>query len=349
MAAEKEPTVSEYAAEGGKARANALTREQRREIARKAAITRWQREGYTVPVQATYGAPERPLRIGTIEIPCYVLVDGRRVLAQRGLQTSVGMSRSGGKPGARRLAQFLATLGAKGLDVNDLIARINNPIRFVPPHGGNVADGYEATILTDICDVVLEARRQGKILLPRQEHIADACGILIRAFAKVGIIALVDEATGYQDARARDSLARILEAFIAKDLRKWVKTFPAEFYKEMFRLRKWDFSETSGARPAVVGHLTNDLVYRRLAPGVLDELRRLISRDEKGRLKTHLHRRLTEDIGHPRLREHLAAVVALMKASTNWDQFMRAIDRALPVYGKTMLLAMDYEAKAATA
>ena len=349
MKEDKESTLHEYASDGGRARANALTREQRREIARKAAITRWQREGYTVPVQATYGAPDRPLRIGEVEIPCYVLADGRRVLAQRGLQTSIGMSRSGGRPGARRLAQFLASLGAKGLDVNDLIARINTPIRFIPPHGGNVADGYEATILPDICDVILEAKRLGKILLPRQEHIADACGILVRAFAKIGIIALVDEATGYQDARARDSLARILEAFIAKELRKWVKTFPAEFYKEMFRLRKWDFSENSGARPAVVGHLTNDLVYRRLAPGVLDELRRLTPRDEKGRLKTHFHRRLTEDIGNPRLREHLAAVVALMKASTHWEQFMRAIDRALPVYGRTLPLPLDYDAMEATA
>ena len=102
------------------------------------------------------------------------------------------------------------------------------------------------------------------------------------------------------------------------------------------------FSETTGARPAVVGHLTNDLVYKRLAPGVLDELRRLTPRDEKGRLKHKFFQRLTEDLGHPRLREHLAAVVALMKASTNWDQFMRAIDRALPVYGKTLPLPLDY-------
>lgn len=93
-----------------------------------------------------------------------------------------------------------------------------------------------------------------------------------------------------QDIRARDSLTKLLEAFIAKEQCKWVKTFPAEFYKEMFRLRKWTFSEAGTAKPALVGHLTNDLVYSRLAPGVLDELRRVTPRDDKGRLKTHLHR-----------------------------------------------------------
>lgn len=333
--------VSKYAAKGGKARANALTREQRSEIARIAAAARWTKEGHVMPVQATYGAPDRPLRIGAIEIPCYVLADGRRVLAQRGLQSGIGMSRSGGKAGARRLAMFLSSLVAKGLQVNDLIARVNNPVRFIPPHGGNIADGFEATILPDICDVILEARKEG-MLVAQQEHLAKTCEILVRGFAKVGIIALVDEATGYQDVRTRDGLARILETFIAKDLRKWVKTFPAEFYKEMFRLKGWTFSDVSAARPQVVGHLTNNLVYQRLAPGVLQELRRLTSRDDKGRLKTHLHRRLTEDIGHPRLREHLSAVVALEKAATSWDRFMRSIDRALPVYGKTMVLPLEY-------
>jgi len=85
---------------------------------------------YTPPKSNT-----SPLRIGDIEIPCYVLADGRRVLAQRGLQGGVGLSRSGGKPGARRLTSFLTSLDAKGIDTGDLIARVNEPILFIPPHG----------------------------------------------------------------------------------------------------------------------------------------------------------------------------------------------------------------------
>jgi len=344
MPKESDGTVAEYAAQGGKARASALTREQRRDIARTAAVARWAKEGHTAPVQATYGAPDRPLRIGSIDIPCYVLSDGRRVLAQRGLQAGIGMSRSGGKPGARRLAQFLASLGAKGLEVSDLIARINNPIRFIPPHGGNLADGYEATILPEICDVVLDARRIGSILLAQQEHIADACEILVRAFAKVGIIALVDEATGYQDYRARDALAKILEAFIAKELRKWVSTFPLDYYKELFRLRGWKFPKLpvdQQKRPILVGKITNDVIYDRLAPGVRKRLHELTPRDEKGRLKHRLFQHLTEDVGDPKLREHLASVVTLMKASDGWHQFTGMLNRALPRYGDTPYLPFE--------
>lgn len=155
--------------------------------------------------------------------------------------------------------------------------------------------------------------------------------ILVRGFARVGIIALVDEATGYQADRARDALAKILEEFVAKELRKWVRTFPGEFYREMFRLRKIPYTG-SVKKPQYIGHLTNDLVYARLAPGVLDELRRVTPRNEKGQLKHRLFQRLTEDVGHPKLREHLASVIALMKAADTWDQFMGMMDRSLRKY-----------------
>jgi hypothetical protein len=102
-----------------------------------------------------------------------------------------------------------------------------NPIEFKTPQG-NRALGYEATVLADICDAVLEARKAGK-LTSKQQHIAAQCEILVRGFARVGIIALVDEATGYQADRARDALAKILQAFVAKELREWVKRFPGEF------------------------------------------------------------------------------------------------------------------------
>jgi hypothetical protein len=109
----------------------------------------------------------------------------------------------------------------------------------------------------------------------------------------------------------------------------------------LYRLRGWRVADDSSARPALVGRLTDNLVYRRLAPGIRDELRRLVPRDEKGRLKAHLHRRLTEDIGHPKLREHLAAVVALMRASSSWDGFLRILDLALPKYGDNLRLALE--------
>ena len=103
---------------------------------------------------------------------------------------------------------------------------------------------------------------------------------------------------------------------------------------EMFRLRGWQYVPWSVKRPSVVGKYTTDLIYERLAPGVLEELKCLTPRDEKGRTKHRFFQRLTEDVGHPRLREHIASVVTLMKASTKWGQFYRMLQRALPKYGE---------------
>src|SRR5262249_49955233 len=152
-------------------------------------------------------------RLAHIEIPCYVLNDGRRVLVQRGLQSGIGMSEGGGKSGARKIVELLGSLREKGLDIRDLIARANSPIKFIPPHGGNPGDGYEATILPDICAVLIDAGRLGK-LGKRSAHLAERAALLQHAFASIGIIALVDEATGYQGFRPQDALQAYLEKVI---------------------------------------------------------------------------------------------------------------------------------------
>lgn len=281
--------------------------------------------------QATHGSSDHPLRIGSLEIPCYVLEDGRRVLVQNGMITALGMKQgTAGKGEGNRLVKFMNTKGVSEFVNEDLRAAILNPIKFKSPNGAEL-EGYNATILADLCDSVLEARKLNKLNY-QQQHIADQCEILVRGFARVGIIALVDEATGYQDFRARQALEKILEKFLSDELSKWAKRFPDAFYKELFRLRGWNYNPDSVKRPGVVGTLTNDIVYSRLAPGVLEELKKKTPRDDKGRAKIHYHRWLTEDIGHPKLQEHLSAVIALMRASQDWKTFSRLLNRALPKF-----------------
>src|ERR1019366_5267357 len=142
-------------ARGGRARAEKLTAQERKDIARHAAQERWQRD---LP-QATHGSPDHPLRIGELEIPCYVLGDGRRVLHQRGMVNALGMSRgSSGSTGGDRLAKFTAGDRLKPYVSKELIAVTENPIRFRTPTN-QLAYGYEATVLADICEAVLAARK----------------------------------------------------------------------------------------------------------------------------------------------------------------------------------------------
>ncbi|MEX0856245.1 MAG: P63C domain-containing protein, partial [Gemmatimonadota bacterium] len=184
-------------------------------------------------------------------------------------------------------------------------------------------------------EVWLDARQEG-VLGPTQEQIAAKADILLRGLAHVGIIALVDEATGFQAVRARDALAKILEAFVTEALQKWVRTFPPAFYEELFRLRGLEYPPKGMKMPQYFGHLTNNIVYDRIAPGVKAELKRVTPRDETGRHKDKLFQRLTEDVGHPRLREHLASVIALMRVSPDYETFDAHLNKALPKWDETL-------------
>jgi hypothetical protein len=332
MADELELTPQELGAKGGKVRAARLTREQRAEIARKGARAKWAKEGVQMnePVPVAYGSPDRPLRIGNAEIPCYVLQDGRRVLSQRGLQAALGLSTGGGKGGARRLGAFLTSVSRKGVEINDLAARASTDIRFIPKRGGPLALGYDATILEEICQVIIDADKAGK-LAPNQKHLAEKARILQRGFAKVGVIALVDEATGFQKDRPAHALAEILDAFIAKELRDWVRRFPFEFYQEIYRLKGWDTSELkpNSSKPAEVARITVELIYRRLGPSAIYKtLTKLTPRSEKGYLKNKLHLWLSPDIGDPKLGALIDKVIAVMKLSDNWPHLMQNMERA---------------------
>ena len=293
----------------------------------------------TEPKKVIAGAPDRPLIIGDIEIQCYVLEDETRVLSQRGLQSALGMGLGGARiAGARRIGQLVGYIESKDIDVNDLPARAEAAIEFQPPGGGRTALATPAVLLVDLCKLILEARDAG-VLHPRQSHIAVQADILIRGLATVGIIALVDEATGYQDIRAQRYLATILEAFIAKELQPWTRTFPYEFYQLLYKLRGWPGPDGNKRTPQV-GKDTNDIVYERLAPGVLDELRRLTPKTPAGNRSHRFFQWFTPDHGHPKLKEHLAAVMALMRAAPNWTVFRRLLNRAFPKLNETIPLPL---------
>ena len=289
----------------------------------------------TEPLEVIAGAPDRPLVIGDIEIPCYVLEDETRVLSQRGVTAGIGLNPDAGF----RMPQFMASRSIAKYVSADSMPALKHPVRFKNPVGGGIALGYPATLLPDICDVILAARAAGS-LQERQLPIAQRCELLIRGLAQVGIIALVDEATGYQKLRAQRALAIILEKFIAKELQPWTKTFPYEFYTEIARLKGWP-PMYSMKRPSVVGHYTNDIVYERIAPGLLEELQNVNPTLPTGRRQQRHHQWFTPEFGHPRLKEHLAAVTALMRAAPNWPAFQRSLQRAFRKLNDTLPLPIE--------
>ena len=321
-------TTNSSKSRGGKARATKLSALERSAIAKKAAASRWA----DLPNAVCATSEGQPLRIADVELECYVLEDGTRLLSQAGFLSALGRHR---KANVRRER---APVILQGKAINAFISKDtmekSKPIAFRTPHGVR-ASGYRAELLPEVCLVYLKAR-DANALPPNQLHVAKRADILVRGLAHVGIIALVDEATGYQDLRARNALAQILEQFIAKELQAWVRTFPEDYYREMFRLRGLNYPEDTVKRPQYFGTLTNDIVYDRLAPGVLDELKKVTPRTEAGNLRHKLFQRLTTNLGYPKLREHLGSVTAIMKLSRSWGEFTDNLNRLHPKYGDTM-------------
>jgi hypothetical protein len=333
----KKPSVIGIAAAGGRARAEQLSADERRAIARHAAVSRWTNQ--RLP-QATH---DGTLLIGEMELACAVLEDGTRLLSQRALTKAIGAPQ-GGHAFARRSAGgvaelpiFLANERLKPFISVDLAASLTKPVEYLPKHGGRSAFGIKAELVPAICDVWLKAR-EALALTPHQHNIAHKAELLVRGLAHVGIIALVDEATGYQADRARDELAQILEAYIAKELLPWTQRFPTEFFRQIYRLQGWEFRPGSLRGPRYVGKLINKLVYGPLPPGVLEQLKHLNPPNEKGYRRYKHHQFLTDDIGNPHLERQIVEVTTLMRVSDDKQSFEQLFRRAFPRAGEQLKL-----------
>lgn len=328
-------------AKGGAARAKSLTPQQRKEIATNAGKARWR----AAEIQKATHTGE--LHIGDLAIACAVLPDGTRVLSQRSVGRALGRASGGAdwkrqdESAAGKLPYFLAAKNINRFISKELMVAATLPIEYRHSQGGGVAHGIPASALPQICDVWLKAKDAGA-LSPSQLAIAKRADILMRGLAHIGIVALVDEATGFQKDRARDALAQILEAFVAKELQPYVKTFPADYYEQLFRLYNLPYPPVGNRswRPSFFGNVTNEVVYARLAPELLPELKRAASKAEK---KAKLHQWLTQEMGHPKLKEHLASIVTIMKLSLSPKDFMNKVAQIHPRYGETKPLPLDEE------
>ena len=273
---------------------------------------------------------EGELDLAGYAIPCYVLEDGTRVLSTLGMQNALKMNAYEGDRSSVRLTRSLA---AKNLQI------LSHPGKNVAHEkvvtcykGEKKVNGYEATALADVCDLYLEARKHID-LGSKQKAIADQCEILIRGFARVGIIALIDEATGYQYERERFELQKVLNAYISDEILKWQLTFTDEFYRHIFRL--WNIPFTAQGikkRPGVIGKLTVKYIYSQLPKEVINKIKENSERLPNGGYKYRWHQSLSTDIGREHLKKQINEVIAIMSISDTKEQFIKLFNKRYSDY-----------------
>lgn len=269
------------------------------------------------------------VNIGQKELSCAVLDDGTRILTNTAIFQAFDRPRKGKPSEEYRLQNVPAFITANNLSpyIDREFADDDFSIKYL--RNNRELTGYRAEILPRICDIYLSAR-DDQVLTENQKPLAEVSDILMRSLAKVGIVALIDEATGYQFERDAKALQQLLSQYIAEEFLPWVKTFPDEFYIQMFKLRGWDYK--GRLKTPYAGVLTNFLVYNRLPDGVLEELKKLNPVINKnGYRRYRLHQGLTREQGYNHLLQHISTVTTMMKGFDNWIDFEKVFRKAFNI------------------
>jgi hypothetical protein len=265
---------------------------------------------------------EGPLPIGDIELDVAVLddKDNTRVINMTSVFKAFGrVPRSN-----NRLINIPAFIDAKNLQpyIDEEVMSLIKPIDY--SNGKAIKTGYNALILPAICELYLRARREG-VLASKQikAQLAEKAEILQSSFAKVGLIALIDEATGFQRDRKHDALRLLLSKYIADGLQKWIHTFPDSFFAELDRLYKNE-PTTSRKRPQYYGHFINRYIYKPIEHGYVKNRLNELNIDElTGKRRARFHQWLTEE-GRTIVTHQIGRVQMLMELSPDIDQYKHA-------------------------
>ncbi|UEG49730.1 P63C domain-containing protein [Ferruginibacter lapsinanis] len=292
-------------------------------------------------IKATH---EGEITIGTANLKVAVLSNRKRIITQSAIFEAFGRPMRGSRSLADQDVPKLPGL----IDAKNLKPFISNElyelIKVVEYEDlkGKRTDGYDATILPLICEVYVDARNAIKsngtpVLTTKQMPNVFAAETVLRALAKVGIIGLVDEVTGYQEERDKNALQEFLSRFIKEQRGVYMPTYPDDFFEALFKMRGLNWSlANKGKKPQYFGHLLNNYVYERIGPKVLEELRRVSPKDEvTGKRKGKYTQYIDEKYGHPKLKDHLMILTAFAKAAGyNWNAWERMVNKALPKFGK---------------
>jgi len=319
------------ASKGGRARASVLTATERRDQAKKAIAARWAKyKDATFPPQAPKATDHATaseslpfsmfrgtIKIGDIDLECHVLNDERRVFTQREVVRVLSHGRESGN-----LSRYL---DRNPLFTNQFSA--GPTIDFKIPGSPTIGNGYEATLLIEICELYLEARWQ-KLLKASQLKLAMQSEIILRSCAKVGIIALIDEATGYQEVRKKRALQIKLQAFIAEEMQEWAQMFKPEFWFELARLEGIHYSPRN--RPLRWGKYVMAFVYDAIDKDMGNTMR-IINPDPHFKQNDH---QLLTDFGRQQVHDQIERVVTIMKLCKDMKDFRQKFDQ---VFKKTAL------------
>jgi hypothetical protein len=302
---------------GGKARDKALTAEQKSEIGKKAAETRWANR----PLQA-FKKGNFKEEFG-IDVDCYVLDDAQKtaVISQSGMGRALGLSVRG-----NAFPRFLESRAMSNIVGAELREKIAQPLKFEWGTGGaeqppGVIHGFDVTLLIDICRFIIQADTEGR-LGKRHERVVGQAQVILNASAKSGIKGLVYALAGYNP--TAEEVIKAFKLYVQEEARKYEKEFPPELYQAWYRLYQIPPIQGRG-RPWHFKKLTVEHIYAPLARsnGSILELMRALKAKEGDRRKKLLQ--FLSEVGVRALRMHLGRVLEMAEDSPDQTTYEKRI------------------------
>lgn len=256
------------------------------------------------------------LSFGGIEVDCYNLDDGRRVISQRAIVRLLtgGGHKGGAKPG--NLRRFLDRIPHESAEN---LVEPNSEVEFLLP-SGTAAIGRDAEWLVDLCNAYVDAALDGR-LRKNQLHLAANARAIVSACAKTGIAALIDEATGYQYVREHGILGDIFARALRAEASGWKRTWQDETVDALCRTFRIQRAGREFPAPllGVVGKLYRTL----LGSEIHDELRRR----NPGGSERDIHTQWMSDETLRALHDHLHVIEAFARTTDSKAQFWERLER----------------------
>lgn len=273
--------------------------------------------------QIAFGSEQLPLRIGNIELPCFILDNRQAIFAKNGFQKALGYD---GKS-EDWLFDFLSSINKFYPIPGELFASYEKPILFEvsSKEGAIIMSGIPTYILLMTCQTIINAKSDGYLSVGQLKH-AKAAQTIAQYASLHNLNEAVAQASGFDF--AKESGKEFLQQFLVKSTNDnayhWVKTFRDSFYDMLLVLNGFSWTDLR-AKPEEISSLLHEIVFSRISDNLLAELR------ENQPKRSYRRKGKNSDNEHPVLKDYIAETLSLAKAAAdNWTIFIQLLNRIHP-------------------
>lgn len=276
------------------------------------------------PYQTAYGNESLPLRIGTIELSCYILDNGNAVFSKNSLQKALGYD---GKS-EDWLYDFLGNINKFYPIPGVLFEAFEQPI----PVEIKRADGTSSIIAAIIpetlemtCLTIANAKNDGYLSVGQLKH-AKAAETLINYALENNLHRDIEQATGFVFLKetGKKYLQQVLASENPDPVYQWIKTVPDAFLEKILSIRQMGWKDLR-ENPYGVSKILHEVVFSRLSEDLLEKLRHETPK------RSYKSKNKPNDSEHPELKTYTAEVLSLLKAAAdNWTIFLQLLNRIHP-------------------